>query len=159
MPRLPLIIVVFCSLAGNAVAQPPKCWEPAAIGAARISEVQIMLMGASIRCNTKGFDIRESYRRFLVAHRKAIDAAEAGLKLHFGIAEGARRHNAFDNYQIALANHYGGGRTDEATCKQFGIVAGLLGDQEGNSDLLATVAMQLVRDPRIDGPRCPPRTH
>lgn len=152
--RLITLSLASASLAGSAIAQPAICWDAGAIGAARISEFQIMMMDASLRCNAKGFDIRASYDRFLAAHRTAFGKAEASLKAHFGVLPGDKKRNAYDNYLISLANYYGGGRTDAEVCGQFEIVAGQLGAARDASDLLATVAMAMVRDPKIDGPRC-----
>lgn len=146
-----------CALAGTAAAQTPRCWAPDEIGAARISELNIMLMDVHLRCRSKGIDISVSYDRFLTANRKAIETAATGLKAHFGVTPGDRKQNAYDSYMIGLANFYGAGKTDEQICRQFEVVATHLGNAGADGDLLATVAMQLVRDPRIDGPRCPAR--
>lgn len=146
--------LAWAGLAGAATAQSAQCWDAGAVGAARISEFQIMMMDASLRCKAKGFDIRESYERFLATHRAVFAKAETSLKAHFGILPGDRKHNAYDNYLISLANYYGAGKTDAETCGQFDVVAGQLGGVRDNGDLLATVAIAMVRDPRIDGPRC-----
>ena len=131
------------------------CWDAPTVGAARISEFETMLMVSSLRCRAIGFDFHESYERFAETYKDAFGAAQLTLKAHFdaGGSDGGRE---YDRYLIGVANFYGIGRTDAATCQAFEAVNKELGDGAANPDLLPMIDMEMVRDPLIGGARCPP---
>jgi hypothetical protein len=135
-------------------AEEAECWTSASVGAARLRELQIMFMGVSLRCVSKGVDIRPNYENFLAANKKALNAAHDQLKLHYGIATKKIGNGEYDQFQTRLANHYGTGKTDVQNCKSFGVLMDELSGNASSPDMLASVAMDMVRDPRIDGTRC-----
>ncbi|MBC2669153.1 hypothetical protein ACFOON_09280 [Novosphingobium piscinae] len=137
-------------LAGPALASP--CWAPATMGAARISELNTLLMASNLRCKRVGVNFADSYEKVLVAHGAAFRAAEARLRAHFGV-DHSDSADDYDSYVVSIANHYGGGRADPGTCAQLGTIAAALAAAPGNADLLATIAIQMIRDPHT-GQRC-----
>lgn len=138
--------------AANAAA----CWAPATVSAARISEFDIMLMTTTLRCRATHAEIQASYERFAKAYRSTLDEAHSKLKAHFGVtAKAGKGANGYDRFLISLANFYGAGETTKASCTRFAALASALGDIADSLDALQSVIFAVVRDPRIDGARCP----
>lgn len=147
--------VAALALASAAPAQAAPCWDAPSMGAARISELNTMLMVSSLRCRLVGFDLRPTYERLSALYSPAFKAAEARIKAHFGGADHTESRDDYDSYTVVVANRYGSGRADPATCQAFGAVQQTLTAASANPDQLATMAMRLVRDPHIIGQRCP----
>ena len=143
------------ALAGPAGAATSSCWDSASIGAARISELNTMLMVSSLRCRLVGVDLRPAYERVSALYGHVFQAAEAQIKAHFGGADHTDSREDYDSYVVGVANFYGSGRSDPATCQAFASVQKTLAETSANLDRLATLAMQLVRDPHVGGGRCP----
>jgi len=140
-------------IAGTAHAS--ACWDARTVGAARISELETMLLLSSLRCRIIGFDFHESYDHFADTYKDVFDAAQFTLKTHFDAdgSDGGRRE--YDRYLTGVANFYGTGRTDADTCHAFEAINTELGSAAANSDMIPMIAMEMVRDPHFDGPRCP----
>jgi hypothetical protein len=151
---VPLIALSLVVEAPAHAAEEAECWTSASVGAARLRELQIMFMGVSLRCVSKGVDIRPNYENFLAANKKALNAAHDQLKLHYGVTTKKIGNGEYDQFQTRLANHYGTGKTDVQNCKSFGALMDELSGSAASPDMLASVAMDMVRDPRIDGVRC-----
>lgn len=143
--------LALAAMASPAAASP--CWGPALLGAARISELNTLLMTSTLRCKRTGINFSASYEKVLSAHAAAFKAAEARLRAHFGI-DHSDSADDYDSYVVSIANFYGGGRADPATCWQLGAIASTLGNAAGDAELLASIAIQMIRDPRT-GPHCP----
>ncbi len=130
-----------------AVAQP--CWSPADADAARIRELQSMLMVAALRCRADGIDILADYDALVTAERPAFAAANASLRGHFaagggaagaageGTGEGAGEAD-YDHFATALANAYGDGGTREIGCNT---AAGLMRDAAAAPDRAALLRL------------------
>ena len=71
-------------LLASAPANAAGCWakEDAAV-AAKVRELQTMLMVGALRCRATGIDILPSYNAFVSTHRKTIAAMNDRLKAHF----------------------------------------------------------------------------
>ena len=143
------------AVAGPAQAAGAPCWDSGSIGAARISELNTMLMVSSLRCRLVGVDLRPVYERVSALYGQAFQAAEAQIKAHFGGADHTDSRDDYDSYVVGVANYYGSGRSDPATCEAFASIQQTLAETSANLDRLATLAIQLVRDPQVRGGRCP----
>lgn len=150
--------VLACTAAALIAAGPARaaaCWQADTVGAARISEFNTLLMVTSLRCQRIGIDFRPTYERLVTLYSAALHGAEAKLKAHFGIDHGDGRED-YDSYAVGIANYYGGSHADPAACRAFSAIADVLTRARADIDMLATLAMQMVRDPHI-GSRCPAR--
>ncbi len=137
-------------------ANASSCWTPAAISAARIGEFDVMLMTTTLRCRGLHDTIQHGYERFAKAHRATLDDAYGRLKAHLGGSEHKKGQTSrYDRFLIGLANFYGAGETNKATCARFAALTHALGEIADSLDALQSVIFAVVRDPRIDGPRCP----
>lgn len=115
-----------------------------------------MLMTTTLRCRALHASIQESYERFARAHRKTLDEAYARLRAHHGATDDKKvQKGAYDRFMIGLANFYGGGETTKATCARFATLADAMGQIADSLDALQSVIFAVIRDPRLDGPRCP----
>lgn len=144
------------SLGVAPAAKASSCWTPAAVSAARIGEFDVMLMTTTLRCRALHEDIQSGYERFAKTHRTTLEQAYGRLKTHLGGDERKKGATSrYDRFLIGLANFYGGGETTQATCARFAALAHALGEISDSVDALQSVIFAVVRDPRIDGPRCP----
>jgi len=141
-------------LAAPVAAAP--CWAPAAIGAARVQQFEIMLMSVSLRCRLVGVDLAGPFERFREAHKARLESVLGVLEEHYGARSSREGKRDLDHFVIQLANGFGGGRSDAASCQGFGAVLAELNATEHPAEALETFAFAMVRDPFIDGPRCPP---
>lgn len=147
--------VAALALVATGTAHASACWDAPSIGAARISELETMLMVTSLRCRAKGFDFHESYERFADTYKDAFGAAQTALRTHFGASGSEEGRRAYDSYLIGVANFYGIGKTDADTCHAFEAVNKELGGVAAKPGLIPLMAMEMVRDPQIAGTRCP----
>ncbi len=100
------------------------CWSIEDASAARIRDLQSMLMVAALRCQAAHFDISGDYNGFVSDNRTAIIAANDALKRHFirqaGAVEGQA---AYDRFTTRLANAYGAARSTAGDCAMAGVIA------------------------------------
>jgi hypothetical protein len=143
------------ALMASGAARAVPCWDAPAVAAAQISELETMLLVTSLRCRAAGFDFHESYERFTEVYRSPFRAAQRVLRAHFGADISVDGRRAYDSYLISVANFYGAGTTDAATCNAFETVNGELGSAAAQPGLLPLIAMEMLPDPQINGPRCP----
>lgn len=137
-------------------ANASSCWTPAAISAARIGEFDVMLMTTTLRCRGVNEAIQSGYERFAKAHRSTLDDAYGRLRTHLGGGENKKGVTSrYDRFLIGLANFYGAGETSKATCARFAALAQAMAEIADSVDALQSVIFAVVRDPRLDGPRCP----
>lgn len=132
------------------------CWTPKVVGAARIRELNLMLVAVTLRCKRYNATMADALDKLHVTQRKALDAADQVLRAHFNVDSGRPARLAYDSYLISVVNFYGTGKTTAESCRQFGDVIDALGHGAATADMLADYAMHMVRDPRIKGERCPP---
>lgn len=140
-------------LASPAAAAP--CWAPAAIDAARVQQFEIMLMSVSLRCRLVGVDLARPFEQFRETHKIRLEAVLGALEEHYGARSSREGKRDLDHFVIQLANGFGGGRSDAASCQGFGAVLAELNATANPAEALESFAFAMVRDPFIDGPRCP----
>lgn len=146
-------IALICT-GGAAQAAVGNCWSAQAASAARVRDLQTMLMVASLRCRNSGADVLAQYNRFVTANRSAIVAINATLKAHFsrahGPAEGQRR---YDRFTTALANHYGAGAGGSGGCAEM---AELAAEAASSGSAVRLIALAEARglEPVLPAGRC-----
>lgn len=135
------------SLATPAAAQ--SCWNGAAVKAAKVRDLQTLLMVGALQCRTSEYDVLGAYNRFVKAHRTTISAHNDVLKTHFVRAGKARD---YDRFATALANGHSAGAMHPGFCKETAAlaeqVAGL-----GRAEVEA-IADRLVDTPKGVGRTC-----
>lgn len=87
-----------------------SCWSQPATHAARMRQLDVLLMVGSLRCRAGGDDYRTDYDHFLIRHRASLGAANRVMLGEFGKSLGARgAMNALDRMSVTIANGYGSG--------------------------------------------------
>lgn len=136
-------------------ASAAACWQPATIGAARLNEFRTLMLVVTLRCKAGGIDFRPSYESFLARHAEEIGRAQQQLAAHFGADRTREGRLVMDRYLTSIANSYGSGRSDRMACGSFEAIANELSRPAVGPDMLETLALEMVRDPQLDAPRCP----
>ena len=140
--------------AGEAGAAVSDCWSAQEVSAAKVRDMQTMMMVAGLRCRTTGTDVLASYNRFVVRHRAAITEVNGRLKAHFNAAygqvEGARN---YDRFTTALANAYGAGGSGADNCADMASLADRAAAARGGLEL-ASLAEERGMAPDLPATRC-----
>lgn len=139
-------------------ARAGPCWTEAALDAARVQELQVMLLGVNLRCKAAGIDIEAQHDQFLIRHAGIFAAIDQMLKAQFDDGADRRGHGEFATYMTRLGNYYGVGRTDAGTCAIFGALASDLSKDGTSAATLTAYARELVEMPRFIGAACPAQT-
>lgn len=106
------------SLATPAAAQ--NCWNGAAVRAAKVRDLQTLLMVGALQCRATQYDVLGHYNRFVKAHRTTISAHNDVLKTHFVRAGKARD---YDRFTTAMANGHSAGAANPEFCKETAALA------------------------------------
>ncbi len=142
-----LMIAFAC---GQAQAARNDCWSAQEISAAKVRDLQTMLMVAGLRCRSGGTDVLSGYNRFVAANRTALVEVNDRLKLHFktmhGTAEGQRN---YDRFTTALANAYGAGGSGAGNCENMASLAAEAAAARGSSTALIVIADNYGLDPNL----------
>jgi len=104
-------------LGGAASAGEAQCWQPYEVEAARVRDLQIMLMLGSLKCRSTNSEITAKYDKFN-ERMESADKYNSALKLHFmqenGISDGQR---AYDDFITRLANSHNDGVQSAGFCQ------------------------------------------
>ena len=146
-----------CGLLLATTLHAAPCWTPEATDAARVQELETMLMTVSLRCRATGQDLGEAFTHFRILHSQHLAKVLARLGEHFGADKSVAGKRALDHFLIQLANQFGLGQTDHNTCRTFDALIRELAGSGATADMLETFALTMIREPHIDGPRCPPK--
>ena len=137
----------------QAAAQGEDCWSAQEVSAARVRDLQSMLMVAALRCRNSGVDVLSVYNRFVSANRSVIANFNTTLKQHFnrtsGPVEGQR---GYDRFTTALANGYGAG--GGGGCNDMSDLASKASASNGSAAALISIAEQQGLDPALPVRRC-----
>lgn len=141
--------------AGQAQAAANDCWSAQEISAAKVRDLQTMLMVAGLRCRTSGIDVLAGYNRFVVINRSAIIEANSRLKLHFSSAYGAvEGQRSYDRFTTALANAYGAGGSGAGDCNDMADLAEDAAAARGSMAALLSLADKRGIRPDTPSRRC-----
>lgn len=140
---------------GQASAATSDCWSAQTIAAAKVRDLQTMLMVAGLRCRGTSNDVLAGYNRFVAANRGAIVAVNDQLKAHFRTAYGAAEgQRSYDRFTTALANAYGAGGEGSANCADMARLAAEAAAARGSGATLAAIAQARGLDPDLPSRRC-----
>ena len=148
--------LVLACLTGQAQAAANDCWSHKEIAAAKIRNLQTMLMVAALRCNASRVDVLAGYNAFVRANRATIVNANGSLKSYFarhsGAAVGQRR---YDRFTTALANGFGAGASDTDSCSRMAEIAYDAESSRGSADQLLAIADRERLQPMLPTLNCP----
>lgn len=136
----------------SAPAQAAGCWSATAVEAAKVRDLETMIMVSALRCRLGGTDFLGKYNQFIRSSRAALTEANDTLRAHF-VAAGSGL-NGYDRYVTSLANRYGAG-AEGLNCRDMASIADAA-LQEGKSlAALHRLAVRADVQPDLKGSRCP----
>jgi hypothetical protein len=95
------------------------CWSAQDVAAAKVRDMETMLMVSALRCRASGHDFLSDYNRFVRGGRAALTQANDRLRSHFSVEVGeARGLKAYDRYVTSIANRYGAG-SEGLSCRDL----------------------------------------
>jgi hypothetical protein len=138
--------VLSVALATPSAAQ---CWAGDAVKAARVRDLQTLLMVGALQCRSSGHDVLGHYNSFVKTHRVTISAHNDVLKAHFKRAGSVRD---YDRFTTALANGRSAATVDPDFCRQTAELARQLASASRAE--VEAIADQLVGKPKGVGRTC-----
>jgi hypothetical protein len=139
----------------SGTAQAADCWQAHEVSAAKVRDLQTMLMVAALRCRTSNDRILAAYNRFMTEDMALVTTANTRLKKHFmgayGQIEGQRE---YDRFTTVLANNYGSDGASAESCADFTDLADSAA-QIGREEGLLQLAEDRGIEPRLPTRSCP----
>ena len=143
------------SLVATAPAQAAACWGPQAVNAAKLRNLDIMLMVTALRCRMGSDNFQPDYYKFSAAHQAELNRANGVIRAQFAGAGPAAANRALDKMSVRIANSYGTGHP-ELGCRELRETTRDLAATKTPGTLLAA-ADTLVGAPEIPAASCPAR--
>lgn len=125
-----------------------QCWSEASVTAAKIRDMETMLMVASLRCRAGNPEMLAAYNAFVVQSRAALTQVNDQLRAHFGGL------SAYDSYVTSVANRYGGGAAG-LTCLDMASILSAASAEGGSFAGLQRLAEAAQVEPWRTEDRCP----
>jgi hypothetical protein len=126
------------------------CWNDAAVSAAKVRDLETMLMVSALRCRAADNAMLKAYNRFVTQSRPALAAVNQTLRDHFAGSGGL---NAYDRYVTAIANRYGAGATGLG-CDDMSSILSAAHAEGGSLAGLTRLANDAGVAPKLGGERC-----
>lgn len=137
------------------VATPARaCWTNAEQDAARIANMNQMLMVSALRCRFGNDNFLSDYNRFVRQNNDVLADQHNIIKARYARTMGEKAAFAeLDRFMIGLANYYGGGHGDP-DCAKLEKLSNELSHGRQDVKMLALVADEVVGVPRQASQRC-----
>lgn len=119
------------SATSSAIAA-PACWSADLVRAAKLRQLDVMLMVGSLRCRSTAQDYRAAYDRFLLRHRPVLSKANMAILGEMRAKLGpVGAIDMLDKASVRMANRYG----EQAGygCGDLGEVTAALADSGGEA--------------------------
>jgi hypothetical protein len=147
--------LVLALAAAAIIAAPARasCWKADQVAAAKVRDLETMLMVSALRCRAQG-NMLARYNKFVVQARPALMEVNDMLRTHFAESVGAGRSlNAYDSYVTKIANRYGAG-ADGLSCNDLSSITDAAISERPNLQALAALAERAGVQPLLDGGQC-----
>lgn len=149
--------VMSFALAAAAIVTTPAratCWQADEVSAAKIRDMETMLMVAALRCHGGGDALLADYNAFVRGSRSALVTVNSRLQSHFAAAVGpAQALNAYDRYVTSIANQYGAG-AEGLSCRDMGSILSAARSEAGSYEGLTRLADNAGVMPKLSGGKC-----
>ncbi len=149
-------ITAAATLAAMLIAVPAQasCWTDQEVSAAKVRDLETMLMVASLRCRLSGQNFISDYNRLIRSSRPALTAVNDTLRAHFIAADGQRGGlDSYDRYVTSIANRYGGGAAG-LNCRDMASILSAANGEGGSAAGLARLADDAGVEPVLRGSAC-----
>ena len=149
-------VAALCVLAAMTIATPAQaCWTSAEQDAAKVANLNMMMMVSALRCRKGPDDFLADYNRFVKNNNPVIGSQNAAVRNHFARTNGNGNADlAMDKFIIGIANSYGGGH-GWLGCAQLKLVAQDLSLNGHNVGSLLVIAKETVDEVPLSGGNCP----
>ena len=148
------IVLAVLAMAVPAAPAQAACWSAEHIAAAKVRDLDTMLMVSALRCRNTEVSMMERYNAFVVQDRKALQQINDVLRDHYRDAGNSKAQlNAYDNYVTKIANRYGAG-SEGLSCGEMRSIVEAAAAEAPQVDALIAVAERAGIRPYIDGPTC-----
>lgn len=147
---------VAAALVSIAIAASPAqaCWTNAEQDAARIANMNQMLMVSALRCRFGDHNFLDSYNRFVRTNNAVIASQHEVIKSRYARVAGSKAaFGELDKFMIGLANHYGGGN-GAPDCGKLELLSAQLAKSRQDIATLADIADREVGVPRQAANSC-----
>lgn len=126
------------------------CWGQTAIDAAKVRDMETMLMVSALRCRTSDATILGAYNQFVRSSRVALTQVNDILRQQFADQGGL---NGYDRYVTSIANRYGAG-ADGLSCDDMASILSAAQAESGSLSGLSRLATAANVEPILTGDRC-----
>lgn len=148
--------LVIALAAAAIIAAPAQagCWKTDQVAAAKIRDLETMLMVSALRCRGNGGTMLARYNQFVVQSRAALTEVNDTLRTHFAESVGqARALNAYDGYVTRIANRYGAG-AEGLSCEDMSAITDAALSERPSFAALASLAERAGVEPLLDEGTC-----
>ncbi len=149
MRRLAFCVAILACAAGSAAPVAAACWEAEEYEAARIRDLQTVLMVSALKCGRADPDMLLAYNKWVGRAKTKLLAGEQKLLAHF-VREGDQ--SRYDKFTTALANRYSDYAEDLRFCAR---AKKLLDADERNNGVLEEIALLINSKPNGVEEVCP----
>jgi hypothetical protein len=127
------------------------CWSESAISAAKVRDMETMLMVSALRCRNANPNILPAYNAFVRSSRVALTKVNNTLRRQFADQGGL---NGYDRYVTSIANRYGAG-AEGLSCDDMSSILSAAQSESGSLAGLARLAAAANVEPVLTDRRCP----
>lgn len=148
------IIIALAAAAIVAAPAQAACWKADHVAAAKVRDLDTMLMVSALRCRGNGGTMLSRYNKFVVRSRSALVQVNDALRAHFTESVGrVRAVNAYDGYVTKVANRYGAG-VNGLSCNDLSAITDAAISERPTFAALAALAERAGVEPILDGGFC-----
>jgi hypothetical protein len=142
-------LAILALAAGAAAPVAAACWEPEEYEAARMRDLQTVLMVSALKCGRADPEMPGAYNKWVGRAKPKLLAGEQKLLAHF-VREGDQ--SKYDKFTTALANRYSDYAEDPRFCAR---AKKLLDADEKNNGVLEEIALLINSKPNGVEEVCP----
>ena len=154
MSKLGSVVVALAAIAIVAAPAHAECWRADQVAAAKVRDMETMLMVSALRCRADHTQMIGQYNAFVVKSRAALNQVNDKLKAHFSAEVGARGSlDAYDSYVTRIANRYGAG-AQGLSCDDLSDITDAAVSEEATFSALAALADRAGVEPLLEGGQC-----
>ena len=155
MVRTGKVAALFALAATMTAGQAQACWSNTEQDAAKVANLNMMMMVSALRCRKGPDDFLSEYNRFVKLNNATIGSQNAVVREHFARVGGFKNAEAaMDKFIIGIANSYGSGHQDLG-CMQLKALAQELSNNSHSVDSLLVVADSYIAEFPLAGGKCP----
>ncbi len=143
------------AIASISIASPSAaCWTKAEADAAKVANLNMMMMVTALRCRKGPDDFLHDYNSFVKNNNHVIGVQNGEVRAHFVRINGSSGADAaMDKFVIGIANSYGSGHAS-LDCKALKQIAATLATPGQSAASLLRIANDVVIDTRLAGGHC-----